>query len=248
MGQEMKMSASIVMPYWDRPDALYKTLSNYEVLYLNMELEIIIVDDGSIYPPRLPPGIEDVFKVKVITLQKKVEALNPCVPINAGVRVATKEYIILTNPEILHDRHILEPLIKTVLSTGPVTYVAAACWSTDTNKWLCHSSLTPTVNKSMGRAAIPPNAGLHFCAALRKSTFEKAGGFNEEYRSGAGYEDNDFLWRLYEIGTVFKIRDDLVTHHSKSYTKWPQNGHLKNKTLFNKLWNNKLKTWGYVNE
>lgn len=222
---------SVVMPYWKRPEALSYALFRMAQTYPTINMEIIIVDDGS-GDLRLD---EYPWEVRVLTLPEKSAALNPCVPFNAGVAAARSDVIVLTNPEIIHDVPVFEKMLGELGELGRDGYVMAATWCQDEGKWHCHSSM-PRLNV-LG-VEHPEGSGLHFCAMLHKSLYEKAGGFDEEYRDGAGYEDNDFVMRLGKIGAVFKICDDLQVLHPKNgaRTSWPEGAFERNAELFLTKW------------
>lgn len=223
---------SIVMPYWRRPEILAESLEHYASLYGSNDInEIIIVDDGSPEPAEAEGDYP--FPVRVVRLPAKTEAKNPCVPFNAGVRLATSKIIVLTNPEIFHAKNILQQMACRTEKLGEKGYVAASCWSDQHATWLCHTDV-PHVP---GRAKLPNGAGLHFCAAIHRSFYEGIGGFSEAYREGQGYEDNDFLFRLESAGAAFAIANDLVVEHRQCPpTKWPRGGADRNRRIFEAKW------------
>lgn len=195
------------------------------------ETEIVIVDDGSW---DLPEGIEGTLIC--FSLPKKEAAMNPCVPFNRGVEASSGEFVVLTNPEVMHTKPILDEMRGECEKLGPKAYVAAACWSPAKQWWYCHSELQPKP-KGVGRAKMPAGAGLHFCSMLRRSFYDEIGGFSEEYRDGQAYEDNDFLWKLHDAGAVFSIRDDLVTEHLDcAKCEWPKGGAERNRRIFERKW------------
>lgn len=234
-------SVSAVMPFWRRPRALHATLIAYRALYApqleRQELEIVVVDDGS---GDLPT---DMDGARVVSLPKKGIALNPCVPFNRGVEESTGEFVCLTNPEVTHAAPILFEMREECRRLGPKAYVAAACWDDEDRRWFCHSYLEPDPRK-IWRWPVPKGAGLHFCAMLRREFYDEVGGFDEAYREGQAFDDNDLLWKLYSAGAVFKIRDDLVTHHQTQLTgprcKWAAGGWTRNKDIFEKKWSHLL--------
>ncbi len=226
------------MPYWNRPEQLKASLEKFEELYIDVsdDLEIIIVDDFS--PMPIPPTVQiPMYIYKILLHKQRRVAMNPCVPINAGVKVATEDIILLTNPEIIHRSPIIFQMKDRLEKLGPKGYIAAACWYTDLNIFICHT----TLDKAKGRAPVPKGAGLHFCSMMYKSFFNEIGGFDEDYREGQGYEDNDFLWKLKVAGANFEIADDLITDHSNTKTEWPVGGLERNKKIFYNKWSEEIR-------
>lgn len=220
------------MPYWRRREVLSQNLARYSDLYPNLRMEIIVVDDGSPEPPDVSG--EYPWPVRLISLPPKQHALNPSVPINRGVAAADGEVIVLTGPEVVHRSQILAAMRGKLAELGPTGYVGAACWGG--KWWYCHSTLMPEPS-SVGRAKMPDGAPLHFCTMLHRQFFNEVGGFDEEYRDGLGYEDNDFLWALASHGAQFAICDDLVTDHLPCpRSQWPAGGAARNRAIFERKW------------
>jgi len=214
---------SVIMPFWCRSQALQVNLAQYRKLYPSLDIEVIIVDDGSPEGTGMLDGFP--WAVRRIRLPAKTAALNPCVPYNSGVRAARGDTIVLTNPEVVHRAPILETMRD---GLGERSYIAAACWSPARKKWYCHSSY---------RYKTPANAGLHFCAMLPRALYDEVGGFCEEYRFGQAFEDVDFLWKLHIAGTNCVIADELVTDHLKTTRPvWPYGGLDRNRIIFESRW------------
>lgn len=219
------------MPYWNRADALLRTLNRYNELYGEYNLEVIVVDDGSHEKPHTLIGFN--WPVRLISLPSKDHARNPCLPINTGVKAASGEIVFLTNPEVFHRDAIIHKMIKALGEIGSKGYVAAACRDESKQLWLCKSD----VYAIPGRAKLPENAGLHFFSCLYRSFYFEAGGFDEAYRHGRGYEDNDFLWQLHKSGAQFEILDDCVVEHMNApRTVWPVGGTDRNRRIFERKW------------
>lgn len=211
-----------------------RNLRAYRALYSHDDIELVIVDDGS---PE-PAVADDLYPwpVKIVRLPGKAIALNPCTAFNAGVAASSGEFIVLTNPEVLHSSPILPALCLELKALGPKGYVAAACWGIKAGWWYCHSSEMPEA-ASVGRARMPDGAGLHFCSMLHRAFYDAIGGFDEAYRDGQGYEDNDLLWKLHAAGARFKIADELVTeHHDCPPSQWPPGGAARNRAIFEAKW------------
>lgn len=227
------MTISIILPFWDRQAATDEALRLMAGHYLDLDLEIIVVDDGNLKPFEVPDYPLDIL---VVRMPLKTEAKNPCECYNAGVRVAGGNLIALSNPENLHRKPILEQMAHIVMN-DPMNYVAAAAWCGEQNRWHCHSSMVRRDDNDVG-AYLPAGAQYHFMSMMNRSLWDKAGGFDEDYRDGSGYDDPDFVRRLHRAGANFIMRDDLVVDHVRAgaHSKWTAEGFARNRALFMSKW------------
>lgn len=219
---------SVCIPYWVPAGGGFGDLARTVagVLRLYPDIEVSLCDDGS--PIKLV--VAEHPQVRQVTLPFKDHALNPCVAINAAVRHSTRPFVLLTNPGVAFQASMVESMLA---ACDESVYVAAACRDVDTGRWLCHSTVK---GGEHGRGPMPADAGFHFCALLHRSLFDAAGGFDEAYRAGQAYDDNDFLWRLHAVGARFRLLDELVVAHKRSTTVWPAGGLERNRALFERKW------------
>jgi glycosyltransferase involved in cell wall biosynthesis len=213
---------SLCMPYYMRQSALDRSLASIRSLYTGLDYEVVIADDGSPVPVKADG-------CTIVQLPVKHHAMNPCVPINWAVQAARGDVIVLTNPEIEHRMPVLGSMLTDLTPDG---YVIAACQDVS-GPWLCHSTVKGGEN---GRGPMPDGSGFHFCTMLTRDLFDKAGGFDEAYRAGQAFEDNDWLFRLQQAGAHFIMRNDLVVWHHKVPCVWPAGGHARNRGLFEAKW------------
>ena len=121
---------SIIMSYNNRPRQLRTTLESYEHHYGNIrdKLEIVIIDDSSNNPFELTDMIKDFsfnFKTKYLDRKSKYPR-NPCVPYNIAAKMASGDYLNITNPENAH----IEPIIDDALiRASEEKYIVYACIS-----------------------------------------------------------------------------------------------------------------------
>ncbi len=215
------MTLSVVMPYWDRQDQLTRAMRLYERLYVDEIDELIVCDDGTPEPATVLPW------VTLVRLPRKPLPLNPCVPINRAVAVSTGDVIVLTTPEIEHRERVLPDMLK-LLEHGD-DYVVSPCFDA-VRGWLAG----PKCDYSRGgRLPVPDGSHFHFLAVFRRSLWDKAGGFDERYRHGQGCDDNDWLWRLHEVGARFKTSDTVVYHNHGVGLEW---GLPHNRELLRATW------------
>ena len=225
---------SLVMPYWDRRAAADASLALMARHYAGLDLEIVLVDDGTPERYTAPAGLP--WPVTVIRLPEKGGPLNPCVPFNRGVAAAKGDVIGITNPENLHVEPVLPDLLAELARGGESAYVLAACWHVEGKAWHCHSRLA---GLEVAGVRLPKGAHYHFLGLMHRSLWERAGGFDEDYRDGAGYDDPDLVLRLARAGARFVIRDDLVVHHVRTRARaaWTPAMWARNKQLFQGKWN-----------
>jgi uncharacterized Rossmann fold enzyme/glycosyltransferase involved in cell wall biosynthesis len=218
---------SLVLPYWERQAAADNAIALLAKQYAGMDLEVVIVDDGNPVPFKVP----DVpLNIKVVRLPAKSEPKSPVTAWNAGAYAASGDIVVLSCVEILHEQPVLEQMAQCVRDNGPDAYVLAAAYCPDEQKWHCHSTVSvPTC---------PNGTGIAFCSALYKELFVRVGGYDEQYRNGAGYEDRDFIWRLHQAGAKFIHRDDLPVTHPKSGATihWKPEDFARNRDLYEGRW------------
>lgn len=221
---------SLVLPYWERLEAAQTAVRALARCYASLELEVIVVDDGSPHafvPPAVP------FELRVIRLEAKQKPKNPCVPLNAGIRAARGEFLALSGVEMLHGEPVLPAMRDAVRALGSSGYVTAAARA-DGDRWHSHSSLLPLVEQGI---RMPDRAHYHFLA-MGHASLIKGVLFDEDYRDGAGYDDPDFLLRLQRAGATFELRDDLVVSHPRKDARsaWLPEMFERNRRLFLSKW------------
>lgn len=224
------LPVSIAMPYFERGRILRDCLDRLADHYPGSELEIVVADDGSIAEKaeaiigdflwRRNPG----FACKAIYLgPPKDDGLCPCTPINVAVRATTRPRVLIQNPDTIHIAPILAGLLEEIERQGEDAVICAGVWCPDRNEWHSHGIHRP--------------AGYHFCNLMSRSLFDRAGGFDEEYREGQCYDDDDFVQRVKAAGGRYVFRDDLVAHHvwTMGRVRW-RHAEDGNRDRFHRKW------------
>lgn len=226
-----KPALSLILPYWDRQAAANEALQRQDKLYRGLDMEVLIIDDGS-RPEFDCPPLQNL-NVAIFNLPKKDEPKSPCLPWNIGAKIARSDVIVLSCIEILHFKPVLAEMVEQVREMGENGYVLASTWCPDTKEWHCH-----TTQRSEGAPDMPEGFGRAFCGAMHKSLFLRAGGWDEDYRDGAGWEDIDFAQRLKRAGAVPVIRDDLTVIHPKkgATIRWGADKFARNCALYQLKW------------
>lgn len=221
---------SLVLPYWDRQAAADKALALIARQYAYLALEVVVIDDGNAEPFRVP---QVPVSLVCERLPRKDSPKSPVTCWNEGVALARGDLIALSCIEVLHEEPVLAQMAAELERLGPDGYVLAAAWCPDSSQWHCHTS-----GRASGAPEMPAGFGRAFCGMLHRSLYERAGGFDEDYRDGAGYEDIDFAYRLQAAGAKPKIRDDLVVIHPKAGARirWGAEKFARNEALLKRKW------------
>jgi glycosyltransferase involved in cell wall biosynthesis len=227
---------SLILPYWNRQKAADNALALLIKHYAQLDLEVVVVDDGNRVPYVAPAHAP--FPIKVVRMPLKDIPMDACSAVNRGVAESSGDVIALSGVEMLHHKPVLGAMLEELQRGDEMTYVIAAVWNPDSSRWHVHSSISgiPVCGVPM-----PKGSHYHFMTMLRRSLWDKAGGLDEEYRQGTGYDDPDFLKRLERVGTKFVIRDDLVVEHPKkdARSNWGPGMFERNKRLFISKWGRK---------
>ena len=229
---------SIILPYFERPEVLAITLRSFQALYSESQVEIVIVDDGS-HPemkPRIPA--EFTLPIKLVTIVNK-DGINPCTPINIGVAEAFGELILLTSPEIVHTESIFIAMGNSVVDKNECLFFSVfALTDNEINFRIISSgshnafmeiytSLQPKLEENLGHNGdiwsnlygswychpIYRKTDLNFLSLMRRSSFLEVGGFDERYRKGSGFDDNEFRRRMISYGFKFRYQGSSAAIH-----------------------------------
>ena len=220
------MGTSLILPYWDRQEAADKAFALLDKHYAGMpDFEVVVVDDGNAVPFRVP---RCKLNVQVVLLPKKDKPTPQSKAWNAGVKAASYDVVVLSCIEVLHDKPVLQEMRKALQTEDD--YLLAATYCPELKEWQCKSDKR--------WFDLPEGIGPAFLGMLHKSLFHRAGGFDEAYHEGAGYEDRDFARRILKAGGRPVIRDDLAVTHPKACASiaWPAEGFARNEMLYRRKW------------
>lgn len=235
------MKYSIVMPYYKRHEHLRVTLSSFVKYYSSRnDVEIII---GYDYKNILTKEYDDAFRTVLAEFNNKlnikvfydpnISSFNPAEMYNVCVSNASGKYIMLTNPEGYHTVDILSELDKENLDDK---YVVCSCMSVD---WKITDENLDVTEVLWYQHSVYNNRGYHFCSVISKHHYVSFGGFDNNFKFGIAYDDDDLRNSIMKYGLSFIYRDDLKTLHLNHESVSPPNvGELVeiNRQYFLKKW------------
>lgn len=250
---------SIVMAYHNRRTQLVRTLDSInKTKYDKKLLEIIIINDCSSNEHNINdlPIIYNELNIKLFNVDKiDKDWVNSCVTYNIGFSYIKYDKVIIQNPECYHNDDILTYTDKNLTDKK---YLSFGCYSLNTHEtnnknyeyielldkkfdlacssgWYNHTEYRPSY--------------YHFCSAITKDNLSELKGFDEDYKDGIGWDDNEFLHRINLLGLDTKIiNEPFVFHQSHSSENYRYNNlspkgekDQKNKLFHNNemIYNNK---------
>jgi glycosyltransferase involved in cell wall biosynthesis len=176
-----------------------------QMLPTGMEVEIILVDDGS--DDDTPAMLaRDAAPARVLRLERNK---GRSAARNAGAQLVSGTVVVFMDCDCLPTRtdflsaHLAVLDTGAVASTGGVTGRGDGFW----DRYQHEASL----RRERQHAAGNPYSGSSQNLAVRKAAFEQVGGFDGGYRH-YGFEDRDLLLRLAALGCIAWTRDAVVRH------------------------------------
>lgn len=233
------MKYSFIIPYYKR-DCFFFSLKSFEKYYSSRnDYEIIVVEDiknrNDPYHHKLLNDIISRFKLPIKLILNEEFTYNPSVSFNLGVKNSNGEYIILTNPECYHESDVLKGFDEE--ENKEEVYIVCA------NKSVVAISYTDKLNyhfREWFQHSVQCNRCLHHCACISEKNYLKINGFDEEYKKGIAFEDDDFVWNINKHKIPIIQRDDLITchiAHNREHIDRQYHLYKLNGNYFNKKWN-----------
>lgn len=236
------MKVSIILTTYNRALQLRRGI-NTIMKQTRLPDEIVVVDDGS--SDNTQQTVENFYgmgvDIKYVYVGHPAPRIS-CIPRNIGIKKATGDVIIFTEPEALQFRTNIEELLKKMEQYPNNTILASQAWTMgerifkkldesyfdNPQRLIEHPFAMLTDAKHPSNTIAPDsdwgitgeahcNAGILF--ACRKEWLLDVGGFNEEFE-GHGFDDFDLFNRLAIYGKgIVKCPDIPVVHqyHDKSF-------------------------------
>jgi glycosyltransferase involved in cell wall biosynthesis len=225
----------VVIAYYNRAHLLRNTLKTIFTTE-HTDYRIVIVDDASSEPLDLP----DVEIIRVDPHEKTWTC--PVIPYNMGIaRVLDADIIVIQNAECAHFGDVLMYANDLVTDTN---YISFGCWSLAEGRTL--DDVWPDIIADNPLRTDGGGTGwynhprwnvrrFHFCMAMSKQTMLDLNGFDERFKDGAGYDDNDLVRRLSRMKRWFIMTNEyepFVVHQWHDRDHVSEAGYQKNQALY----------------
>lgn len=215
------MKYSILMPYY-RKSMLHNTFVSFLHHYNGRgDYEIIILEDYKNVSEREEHDallkIINYFSPQIKICHVETDFKGCVAPprmFNLGAKIATGDFLVLTNPECFHLTNVLEGF-DLELSKNPNTYVIAACVNASYNGIINKFEDFKYKEIIWYQHSKHRNRKLHFCSVISKKLYNKIGGFDEGYAIGFQRDDVDFIRTIIVKNIAFITRDDIIVVHMK---------------------------------
>ena len=228
------LPVSVIVPYFEAPEALALTLAGLEGQDYPRDLfEVVIVDDGSSPPLAIPPSTP--LNVKVVRQERCGFGLARAR--NAGVRAATHDVLVFLDGDIIAEAGLLAAharwhhVVSDALTLGFRAYVSVEgieaavirhrpgslaklfadqpfdlSWS---ERHMARTGDLTSRHDDLFRAVIGNNIGIS------RGLFEEVGGFDESF-TRYGREDTEFGYRVWcRGGLLVPARDAFGWHQGR---------------------------------
>lgn len=222
---------SIAMAYKNRRPQLIKTLESIESQSYK-DIEVIIIDDGSDEKHKIT-DLKSKFPFVTVASMREHPYKNPCIVYNTAFSLCSGDIVIIQNPECLHVGELIQSVADNIDDSK---YLSYACYcvrehlmdklhSSQDKKELIlslpqsydasqHDEIT-WYNHSKYR-----KVDFHFTTAITRKSLESLSGFDERFKHGMEYDDNEFITRVVRKGLEIVNIDDpfsIHQHHTNTY-------------------------------
>ena len=202
-------SVSVIIPAYNAAAFIGDALAALEAQMYQGPLQIIVVDDGSTDTTK--NVVEKYSRVKYFFQSNA----GPASARNFGAREASGEILLFTDSDCRPERAWIEKMANS-FSVPDISVVAGSYGIANPGSLLAriihneiryrHQALMPEFPRAFGS----------YNFAIRRAIFEAVGGFNTDYRTASG-EDNDLSYKVLKSGGRIRfLRDALVDHYHQT--------------------------------
>ncbi len=208
----MNPTLSIIIAIFNRKDELFELLNSL-CFQTDKDFEVIIVDDGSLIA--LLPTVE-LFNDRLNIQFFRKPNSGPGLTRNYGARRAKNEWLVFVDSDVIVEKYYIENIKKDIQQIPCDAFGGADKAHRGFNlmqKAISYSmtSIFTTGGVRGNKKAVTRFQPRSFNMGVKKSAFEKVGGFSE-MRIG---EDPDLSMTLWENGLTTAFFDNIGVYHKR---------------------------------
>lgn len=248
---ETKPRVSIVMPLFNKVDYTRACLEGLEAVRGAVPFEVILVDNGSTDGTRaLLDGVENRPGYRVV---RSAENLGFARGNNAGAQLARGDCLLFLNNDTVPHAGWLEAMVAELESDAGIGIVGARLLYPDTGR-IQHAGLelingvpdhvhrhakadAPEVNRPRDLDMV-----TGACLLIRKTVFDRLGGFDTGYVNGV--EDVDLCLRVRDLGYRVRYCPKAVLDHHEGTSAGRYDHVRPNLERFVQRWNGRFDAQG----
>jgi glycosyltransferase involved in cell wall biosynthesis len=203
---------SVIIAIYNRKDELFELLNSLSH-QTDKDFEVIIVDDGSQIDLRHTAGL---FKETLEIQFFRKENSGPGLSRNYGAKRAKNDWLVFVDSDVIVENDYIQNIKKNLAETPCDAFGGADKAHKGFNlmqKAISYSmtSVFTTGGIRGNKKAVTKFQPRSFNMGVRKTAFEKVGGFSE-MRIG---EDPDLSMKLWENGFTTAFFDDIGVYHKR---------------------------------
>ncbi len=222
---------SVVVPYFDNQHDLDLLLAGLTIqTHPRSRLQIIVADDGSQHPPRIP---ELAAALDISIVRQEDQGFRAGAARNLGVRQADGQVILfldgdtVPSPAYVQELGRQPAMLPEAVVCGRRRYADLSAWTpaellswfhgggTEPRQWDELDWLTNEYSRTDNLLATHPRSYKYLIGAVlgcSRDLFDEIGGFDETI-TGYGGEDYDLTYRAYNAGAVLGYVPEAVAWH-----------------------------------
>lgn len=160
---------------------------------------------------------------------------------NQGVKMASGEYIMLLNNDVLVSEGWLEGLVESLERDEKIGMVGPITNSISGRQMVAHipysdeggfHEFSQKIRKLYRGRLTPRYRIAGFAVLMRKAFYEEVGGLDETFGTG-NYEDDDLCLKVREKGYAIMVDESVYIHHYRSQTFIENKIDYKNSIIMN---------------
>lgn len=208
------MEVSVIVPTYNRGEALKDCLAALLNQDFGNEYEILVIDDGSTIKYELPT---DIVRNKNLVLVKRKHG-GPAIARNYGISIARGKYVIFIGDDIICPRSFINDHYSFLLQNPNTASAGYTTWHPDTPNTDLFSLLQYV---GLGNFSMNNKDNCGFCnfttsnIALPEFYLERKQ-FDEKFPYPA-LEDTELGFRLYRDGLKIKYNEKAAAYHRHKY-------------------------------